>query len=117
MGLAPERVLFVQRAPYPHDEKTMRTITYGDFRTRIRRIGQALLNRKFSGNARLSCSSENDIEHPLLMRAPSMSVCPTCLSHAPDCLLMKDFARLAEIVKVVQPGLIYANKLGDSVTR
>jgi hypothetical protein len=25
---------------------------------------------------------------------------------------MKDFTRLAEIVKVVQPGLIYANKLG-----
>jgi hypothetical protein len=34
-----ERVFLAQRAPYPHDEKTWRTITYGDFRTRIRSIG------------------------------------------------------------------------------
>ena len=34
-----ERVFLAQRAPYPDDGKTWRTITYGDFRTRIRRIG------------------------------------------------------------------------------
>lgn len=34
-----ERVFLAQRAPYPHDEKTWRTIAYGDFRARIRRIG------------------------------------------------------------------------------
>lgn len=34
-----ERVFLEQPAPYPHDEKTWRTIAYGDFRTRIRRIG------------------------------------------------------------------------------
>jgi hypothetical protein len=34
-----ERVFLAQRAPYPHNEKTWRTIAYGDFRTRIRRIG------------------------------------------------------------------------------
>jgi len=33
-----ERVFLAQRAPYPHDEKTWRTIAYLDFRTRIRRI-------------------------------------------------------------------------------
>lgn len=34
-----ERVFLAQRAPYPHDERTWRTTAYGDFRTRIRRIG------------------------------------------------------------------------------
>jgi len=34
-----ERVFLAQRAPYPHNEKTWRTIAYGDFGTRIRRIG------------------------------------------------------------------------------
>lgn len=110
--VAPERVFLAQRAPYPHDEKTWRTITYGDFRTRIRRIGQALLNRRLSVERPLVVLSGNDIEHALLMHAAMYVGVPYVPVSPAYCLLVKDFTRLAEIVKVVQPGLIYANKLG-----
>ena len=95
----------------PNPRENWRTITNGDFRTTIRRIGQALLNRKLSA------------ERPLVELPETISKCAShacghvCRSTLRTCitrllLWVKDFTRLAEIIKVVQPGLIYANNLG-----
>lgn len=114
--VAPQRVFLAQRVPSAGGgEKSWRTITYGDFHDKVRRIGQALLNRGLSLERPLVVLSGNDIEHALLMHAAMyVGVLYAPVSPAYS-LSVKEFTRLSEIVRVLQPGMIFVNSLAPFV--
>jgi hypothetical protein len=64
---APERTFLARR----DDEGGWRRLTYAETLEGVRRIGQALLERRLSPERPLAILSGNDLEHALLARRPS----------------------------------------------
>jgi len=110
--IAPERVFLAQRVPAASGvERPWRTISYSDFRGKVRRIGQALLNRGLSAERPLMVLSGNDIEHALLLHAAMYVGVPYAPVSPAYSLSVKEFTRLSEIMRVVQPGMVFASNL------
>jgi feruloyl-CoA synthase len=85
-----------------------REITYGESLARVRRIGQALLDRGLSQNRPLLILSGNAIDHALLALA-AMHVGVVYAPIAPAYSLQsRDFAALRRICQLVEPALVYA---------
>ena len=102
---APERVFLAQRAP---DGSWMR-LTYGDARTRARRIAAALLERNLSADRPLAVLSGNDIAHGLLELAAMYIGVPYAPVSPAYSLISTDFAQLRRVVELVTPGLVYVS--------
>jgi len=101
----PDRVFLVERDQHA----AWQVLTYARARERVRRVATALLRRELSVSRPVMVLSDNGIEHAILMLAamhvgvPSVSVSPAYS------LLSGDFAKLRNIVSLVEPGLIYAD--------
>ena len=104
---APDRVFLAQR----RGDQTWRTIRYAEFQANVRAIGQALLSRGLSVERPIVVLSGNDIEHALLMYAAMLVGIPYAPISPAYSLAVKEFSRLRGIVELLQPGMIFTDRL------
>ena len=101
---APDRVFLAQRDA----TGLWRRVTYAEALTRVRRLSQALLDRRLSADRPLIILSGNSIEHGLLALAAMFSgvlYAPIAPAYS---LQAKDFGTLEQIFARVGPGLVFA---------
>ena len=101
--LVPDRVFLAQR-----DGDAWRSITYAETLLAVRAVAQGLLDRGISAPRPVVILSENSIEHALLGLACQYIGTPYAPVSPAYSLLATDFARLRGIVRIVDPGLIFA---------
>jgi len=101
---APDRVFLAQRDA----AGAWRRVTYAESLARVRRIGQALLDRGLSQDRPILILSGNGIEHALLALAATYTgvvyapIAPAYSQHTTD------FAALRRIVSLIEPALVFA---------
>jgi feruloyl-CoA synthase len=105
---APERCFLAERGA----EGAWKRLTYGEARTRVRRIAQALIDRRLSSDRTLLILSGNSIEHALLALAAMYAGVPYAPAAPAYSLLVNDHSTLGKLVETMRPGLIFA---GDGV--
>jgi feruloyl-CoA synthase len=86
-----------------------RTVTYREALTRARALGQALLDRGLSAERPVMILSGNGIEHALLSLGCLQVGIPFVPISTAYSLVSSDFVRLRDIVKIVRPGLVFAD--------
>jgi len=102
---SPARTFLAQRDA----EGGWRNLTYGDAYRRVRRIGQALLDRGLSQDRPLAILSDNDLEHALLALAcmhVGVAYVPVSSAYS---LVSTDHAKLKHVLGFLTPGLVYAS--------
>src|SRR6185436_6210542 len=85
-----------------------RSLTYGETYTRVRSLGQALLDRGLSRERPLAILSDNDIEHALLALACMHVGIPYAPVSSAYSLVSTDHAKLKHVIGLLTPGLVYA---------
>src|SRR6185436_3283457 len=85
-----------------------RSLTYGETYTRVRSLGQALLERGLSRERPLAILSDNDIEHALLALACMHVGIPYVPVSSAYSLVSSDHAKLKYVIGLLTPGLVYA---------
>ena len=101
---APDRVFLAQRAP----SGGWRTLTYAETLAAVRRVAQALLDRKLSAERPLVILSGNSIEHALLaLAAMHAGVLYAPLAPAYS-LQAREYGTLGHILSHLEPGLVFA---------
>jgi feruloyl-CoA synthase len=85
-----------------------RRLTYGEARTRVRRIAQAFIQRGLSTDRTLLILSGNSIEHALLALAAMYTGVPYAPAAPAYSLLVNDHSTLGKLVETMRPGLIFA---------
>jgi feruloyl-CoA synthase len=100
----PEQTLLAWRGRAGEWER----LTYGDAFAKVRRIGQALLDRKLSAERPVAILSGNDREHLLLSLAAQhvgVTVAPISPAYS---TASRDFAMLTHAMQLLTPGLVFA---------
>ena len=100
----PERTFMAQRDA----TGAWRTLSYGQTLTRVRAIGQALLNRGLSVERPVAILSENDLEHALLAAAAMHVGLPFAPISPAYSLASNDHAKLRSVMALLSPGLVFA---------
>ncbi len=103
-AVAPERVFLAERDA----AGAWQTLTYGQARERVRGIAQALLDRGLSVERPVAVLSGNGIAHALIGLAATYVGVPYAPISPAYALLSGDFAKLAEIIRQLTPGLVFA---------
>ncbi len=103
--VAPDRVFLGQR----DGDGNWRTLTYAQTLSHVKRIGAALLRRGLSAERPIAIMSGNDIEHALLALAAMTVGIPYAPISPPYSLMSTDFGKLRAILKLLTPGLVFAN--------
>jgi feruloyl-CoA synthase len=86
-----------------------RTLTWGEVRKQVRRVGTALLESRLSPERPLVVLSDNSIEHALLTIA-SLYVGVTIAPISPSYSLMsKDFKKLKNVFALLEPGMVFVD--------
>jgi feruloyl-CoA synthase len=101
---APERAFMAKRDP----AGAWRSVSYGETLARVRRLGQALLDRGLSEERPLAVLSENDLEHALLGIAALHVGVPYAPISPAYSLISTDFAKLRHVLELLTPGLVFA---------
>lgn len=101
---APARTLFAKRGP----DGAWGTLTYAHALERVRRLGQALLDRGLSAERPLLILSENDLEHAQLALAALHVGVPFLAVSPAYSLVSQDFGKLRAAVELMTPGLVFA---------
>ncbi len=102
---APNRAFLVERDA----TGAWRAMTYADVLCEVRRIGAALLRRDLSPERPVAILSGNDIDHALLALAAMYVGIPYAPISPAYSLLSSDFGKLRTIMRLVTPGLVFAN--------
>ena len=103
---APDRAFLAQRTP----SGGWRRLTYAQTLAAVRRVAQALLDRKLSAERPVVILSGNSIEHALLaLAAMHAGVLYSPLAPAYS-LKTRDYESLRQIVGRLQPGLVFAEE-------
>jgi feruloyl-CoA synthase len=101
---APDRTFLAQRAV----DGTWRRLTYRDALDRVRRLSQALLDRRLSAERPILILSGNGIDHALL----ALAAMYTGVIYAPIApaysLQARDYGALGQVFERVQPALVFA---------
>ncbi len=101
---APKRTFLAKRAA----DGAWRRLSYAETLRRVRRLGQALLERELSVERPLAILSGNDLEHALLaLAALHVGVAYAPISPAYS-LVSTDFGKLRAILELLTPGLVFA---------
>ncbi len=103
-AVAPDRIFLAQRdgmGPW-------RTITYAQALVSVRGIAAALLERDLSPERPIVCLTGNDLGQALLSLAAQYIGVPFAPISPAYSTVSQDFGKLKHIVKLLQPGLIYA---------
>jgi feruloyl-CoA synthase len=103
-GVAPDRILFAQRAP----GGGWRSVSYAQTLQQVRRIGAALLRRDLTPERPVMILSGNDIEHALFGLAANYVGIPYAPISPAYALISSDFGKLRHIVNLITPGLVFA---------
>jgi len=101
---AGDRVFLAQRAA----SGEWRTLTYADTLAAVRRVAQALLDRRLSAERPLVILSGNSIEHALLGLAAMHCGVPYAPLATAYSLQAHDYGTLRQIVARLEPGLVFA---------
>jgi feruloyl-CoA synthase len=102
--VAPERAFMAKR----DQSGAWRAISYRETLARVRRLGQALLDRGLSPERPLAVLSENDLEHALLGIAALHVGVPYAPISPAYSLISTDFAKLKHVLGLLTPGLVFA---------
>jgi feruloyl-CoA synthase len=101
----PERTLVARRGA---DGEWIR-LSYADVLDRVRRIGQALLDRGLSAERPLVILSGNDMQHFQLALGSMYAGIPYSALSPAYSLIATDFGRVGELIAQLTPGAIYAS--------
>jgi feruloyl-CoA synthase len=103
---APDRMFLAQRT----NDNVWRRISYGEFWSRVRSVGQALLDRGGVAGDTLAILSGNSIENAVMQfgaMSGGLQVAPISPSYS---LLPGGLSRIEEIGKVLTPKFVFAQK-------
>ena len=100
---APDRIFVAKRGA----DDAWRSMTYAETLERVRRIGQALLERNLTTEHPLAILSENNFEHLLLMLAGQHVGVPTASIAPAYALVSTDFGKLRHVMSVLTPGAVF----------
>jgi feruloyl-CoA synthase len=101
----PDRTLVARRGA---NDEWIR-LSYADMLDRIRRIGQALLDRGLSAERPLVILSGNDLEHFQLALGAMYAGIPYAPLSPAYSLIATDYGKLRELVEQLTPGAVYAS--------
>jgi feruloyl-CoA synthase len=90
-----------------------RTITYAEAESKIRALGQALLDSGLSRDRPLAILSRGSIAHALMALAASHVGIPYCPVSPAYSLVAASFEKLAHVIDVVRPGMVFVESHDD----
>ena len=102
---APDRVFMAER----DGGRGWRQITYAELLASSRHIASALLKRGLSAERPVIILSGNSIDHALVAFGALYAGIPSCPVSPAYSLISKDYARLAYVMKLLTPGLVFAD--------
>src|ERR1700710_2144042 len=100
----PNRVFMAER-----DGGGWRKITYAQLLASARRIASALLARNLSPERPIVILSGNSIDHALVAFGALYAGIPFCPVSPAYSLISKDYGKLAYLIKLLTPGLVFAD--------
>ena len=89
-----------------------RQITYAELLTSSRHIASALLARGLSAEKPVVILSGNSIDHALIAFGALYAGIPFCPVSPAYSLVSKDYGKLAYLMKLLTPGLVFADDAG-----
>src|SRR2546430_2971799 len=104
----PERIFMAERDGGPG----WRQITYAELLISSRRIASALIARGLSAEKPVVILSGNSIDHALVAFGALYACIPFCPVSPAYSLISKDYAKLAYLMKLLTPGLVFADDAG-----
>jgi feruloyl-CoA synthase len=102
---APDRIFMAERAA----GGGWREITYAQLLASTRRIASALLARDLSPEKPIVILSGNSIDHALVAFGALYAGIPFCPVSPAYSLISKDYGKLAYLIKLLTPGLVFAD--------
>ena len=108
--------IFVADRTGPNGE--WRRVSYKDFLTQVKSIGQALLNRNLSVDRLVAILSDNAVDNALLLFGAMHVGIPVVPISPAYSLMSQDFGKLKYIIDMVSPGLVYVadgEKFGNAL--
>lgn len=103
-GEAPERTFLAERGA---NSEWLR-LSYGEARSKVRAIAQALINRGLAADTPIMVLSDNSIAHGLLQLAAMYAGIPLAPVSPAYSLMSQDFAKLKHIHAILRPKMIFA---------
>jgi feruloyl-CoA synthase len=113
-GTEPDRVFMAERRA----DGGWRRLSYAQFLTSTRRIASALLARDLSSDRPIVILSGNSIDHALVAFGALYAGIPYCPVSPAYSLISKDYGKLAFAMKLLTPGLVFADdatKFADAI--
>ncbi|HEY1721954.1 MAG TPA: feruloyl-CoA synthase [Magnetospirillaceae bacterium] len=104
-NLAPDRIFIARRGP----DGAWIKLSYATVLDKVRRIGQALLDRKLSPERPIAILSENGLEHALMALAAMHVGIPYAPVSPPYSLVSTDFGKLKYVLGLLTPGLVFVS--------
>src|SRR5882724_11966792 len=104
----PNRIFMAERDTGPG----WRQITYAQLLVSSRRIASALLSRELSPERPIVILSGNSIDHALLAFGALYAGIPFCPVSPAYSLISRDYGKLAFLMKLLTPGLVFADDAG-----
>jgi feruloyl-CoA synthase len=102
---APDRVFMAER----DRSRFWRQLTYGELLAASRHIASALLTRGLSAEKPIVILSGNSIDHALVAFGALYAGIPLCPVSPAYSLISKDYGKLAYLMKLLTPGLVFAD--------
>jgi feruloyl-CoA synthase len=103
---------FLAERPAGDATRPWRAVTYGEADRLATSLAQALLDHSLGPDRPLAVLSGNTVNHGLLMLAGYLANVPVVPVSPAYSLLATDFTRLAAMVDLVRPGLVYVEQTG-----
>src|SRR5437899_1481828 len=105
---APDRVFMAER----NAARGWRQITYAELLASSRHIASALLARGLSAEKPVVILSGNSVDHALIAFGALYAGIPFCPVSPAYSLVSKDFGKLGFVLKLLTPGLVFADDAG-----
>jgi len=90
------------------EEGEWRRVTYREFLFQITSVAQALLNRGLSAEKPVAILSDNSVDNALLLFGAMHVGIPVIPISPAYSLMSKDFGKLNYILRLIEPGMVYA---------
>jgi feruloyl-CoA synthase len=104
-GIEPDRIFMAER----DGGGGWRKITYAELLTTSRHIATSLLARDLSADRPVMILSGNSIDHALVAFGALYAGIPFCPVSPAYSLISKDYGKLAYLMKLLTPGLVFAD--------
>ena len=107
--IAPDRIFMAERDA----NGGWRKLTYAQMLASSRRIASALLSRGLSADRPIMILSGNSLDHALVAFGALYAGIPFCPVSPAYSLVSKDYGKLSYLMKLLTPGLIFAQDAGE----